>query len=84
LLAVRFVFMQRNIQSIGMVLRWKTIFSSDLSICSYLFFDDEIGVDWNQYANIRDWLARIRALPRWKHPYQLLPGHPIPDKKSPT
>jgi len=22
--------------------------------------------------------------PRWKHPYQLLPGHPISDKKSPS
>lgn len=40
------------------------------------------GADWNQYPNIRDWLASIRALPRWKHPYQLLPGHPIPVKKS--
>jgi glutathione S-transferase len=51
---------------------------ADLSVCGYLFFDDEIGADWGQYPNIRDWLARIRSLPRWKHPYQLLPGHPIP------
>jgi glutathione S-transferase len=51
---------------------------ADLSICGYLFFDDELGVDWNRYPNIRDWLARIRALPGWQHPYQLLPGHPIP------
>jgi len=57
---------------------------ADLSICAYLFFDDEIDIDWKQHPNVRDWLARIRALPRWKHPYQLLPGHPIPDKKSPT
>lgn len=51
---------------------------ADLSLCGYLFFDDEIGVDWNEHPNIRDWLARIRAEPRWKHPYALMPGHPRP------
>jgi glutathione S-transferase len=51
---------------------------ADLSLCGYLFFDDEIGVDWNAYPNVRDWLARLRALPRWKHPYELMPGHPRP------
>jgi glutathione S-transferase len=51
---------------------------ADLSLCGYLFFDDEIGVDWNAYPNLRDWLARLRALPRWKHPYELMPGHPRP------
>ena len=54
---------------------------ADLSLCGYLFFDDEIGVDWNGYANVRDWLARIRALPSWKHPYELMPGHPLPKKQ---
>jgi len=53
---------------------------ADLSICGYLYFEDELGVDWNQYPNLRDWLERIRALPRWKHPYELLPGHPLPGK----
>jgi len=51
---------------------------ADCSLCGYLFFDDEIGVDWQQYPGIRDWLARIRAEPRWKHPYALMPGHPLP------
>lgn len=55
---------------------------ADLSICGYLFFDDELGVDWNQFPNIQDWLARIRALPRWQHPYRLLPGHPIPARNT--
>jgi len=53
---------------------------ADLSACGYLFFEDELGVDWNQYPGIRDWLARIRAEPRWRHPYELLPGHPIPGR----
>jgi len=51
---------------------------ADLSLCGYLFFDDEIGVDWNVYPSIRDWLARIRSEPRWKHPYNLMPGHSSP------
>ena len=50
----------------------------DLSLCGYLFFDDEIGVDWKGYPGIHAWLARIRAQPRWRHPYQLMPGHPRP------
>jgi glutathione S-transferase len=53
---------------------------ADLSACGYLFFDDELGVDWKDYPGIRAWLARIRGEPRWKHPYELLPGHPIPGR----
>jgi len=56
---------------------------ADLSVAGYLFFDDEIGVDWNEYPAVRDWLARIRALPGWKHPYDLMPGHPLPADKMP-
>lgn len=52
---------------------------ADLSVCDYLFWDDELAVDWAQYPNIRDWLLRIRSEPHWKHPL-LLPGHPIPAK----
>jgi glutathione S-transferase len=51
---------------------------ADLSLCGYLYFDDEIGVDWAGYPGIRDWLARIRAEPRWRAPYDLMPGHPRP------
>ena len=50
---------------------------ADISICAYLFFDDELGVDWKDYPNIHAWLQRLRAQPRWKHPYDLLPGHPL-------
>ena len=51
---------------------------ADLSICGYLFFDDEIGVDWSEFPAIHAWLSRLKALPRWKHPYDLMPGHPRP------
>lgn len=53
---------------------------ADISACGYLFFEDELDVDWNQYPNLRDWLQRIRSEPGWKHPYDLLPGHPIPKR----
>jgi len=54
---------------------------ADISACAYLFFEDELGVSWTQYPNIDRWLGRLRAEPRWRHPYALLPGHPIPARK---
>ena len=52
---------------------------ADFSMCGYLFFDDEIGVDWaSDYPNIHAWLGRIKSLDGWQHPYDLMPGHPLP------
>lgn len=52
---------------------------ADFSMCGYLFFDDEIGVDWgSDYPNIHAWLERIKSLDGWQHPYDLMPGHPLP------
>ena len=53
---------------------------ADISVCGYLFFEDELGVAWSQYPGIQSWLTRVRAEPRWKHPYDLLPGHPLPER----
>ena len=53
---------------------------ADLSMCGYLFWPDEFGVAWTDYPAIGAWLERIRALPGWVHPYQLMPGHPLPAK----
>ena len=50
---------------------------ADLSLCGYLYWPDEIGVSWNDYPHIQTWLNAIAALPGWKHPYQLMPGHPL-------
>ncbi len=52
---------------------------ADLSLCGYLFWPDELGVDWDTYPNVPDWLERIRAERRWVHPYALMPGHPRPE-----
>ena len=40
---------------------------------------DVIGFDIaSEHNNIAAWLGRIKALPGWKHPYDLMPGHPLP------
>jgi glutathione S-transferase len=50
---------------------------ADLSICGYLYWPDEFGVSWTDYPRIGAWLERIRKLPGWVHPYELMPGHPL-------
>ena len=52
---------------------------ADLSLAGYLFWPEEIGVDWDDHPHIRDWLGRLRGQPRWVHPYALMPGHPRPE-----
>lgn len=51
---------------------------ADISLCGYLFWDDEIGVNWADYPGIDTWLQRIKVTPGWVHPYKLMPGHPLP------
>ena len=55
---------------------------ADLSLCGYLFWPEEIGVDWAAYPNIARWLTHLRNEPLWVHPYQLMPGHPLPAAAS--
>ncbi|MBY4946329.1 glutathione S-transferase C-terminal domain-containing protein [Cupriavidus respiraculi] len=52
---------------------------ADFSLAGYVFFDDEIGVHWRkEYPHVHAWMERMRAMPGWKHPYDLMPGHPVP------
>jgi glutathione S-transferase len=54
---------------------------ADLSLCAYLFWEDELGVDWHSsHPAIAAWLARIRARPGWQPAYSLMPGHPLPGR----
>ena len=53
---------------------------ADFSMCGYLYWPDEFGVSWADYPAIGPWLERIKALPGWVHPYELMPGHPLPVK----
>ena len=50
---------------------------ADLSMCGYLYWPDEFGMSWADHPHVGAWLERIRALPRWVHPYELMPGHPL-------
>jgi glutathione S-transferase len=55
---------------------------ADLSLVAYLYYPaEEFGFDIAaEHKNIAAWLERIKALPGWKHPYDLMPGHPIPGR----
>jgi glutathione S-transferase len=52
---------------------------ADISMTAYLYYPaEEFGFDIaKEHPAIGAWLARIKALPGWKHPYQLMPGYPF-------
>ena len=50
--------------------------NADISCCGYLFYPEPFGFDRADWPNIDRWLTGIEALPRWKHPYDLMPGSP--------
>ena len=62
----------------GTMAFFSSCFCCDLSICGYLYFPDEIDVSWSDYPAVGEWLERIQSLPGWAHPYDLMPGHPLP------
>ena len=51
----------------------KRVTIADFSLCGYLFYGDELPFDLEQHTHVMNWLDRIRALPGWKHPYDLMP-----------
>lgn len=55
---------------------------ADLSLVAYLYYPpEEFGFDVAaEHRNIAAWLGRIKALPGWAHPYELMPGHPLPGR----
>jgi glutathione S-transferase len=52
---------------------------ADISLVAYLYYPaEEFGFDIAAtYPSIGKWLDRVKALPGWKHPYELMPGHPL-------
>jgi glutathione S-transferase len=52
---------------------------ADLSLCGYMFYDGEIGIDVADFPAMAAWRERIRALPGWRHPYEIMPVAPLPD-----
>ena len=53
---------------------------ADVSLAGYLYYPaEEFGFDIGKdHPAIGAWRERVKALPGWKHPYELMPGHPIP------
>jgi glutathione S-transferase len=49
---------------------------ADFSVAGYVFYPvEEHGYDWGKsHPNIHAWTERVRALPGWKDPYELMPG----------
>ena len=45
---------------------------ADISCCGYLFWADHAEVDLAPWPAVTAWLERIRSLPRWQAPYDLL------------
>jgi len=52
---------------------------ADLSLVAYMYYPpEEFGFDIAaQHKHIGRWLERVKALPGWKHPYDLMPGYPL-------
>src|ERR1700742_2833595 len=50
---------------------------ADVSYCAYLYYPaEEFGFDIAaEHKNIGAWLDRMKALPHWAHPYDLMPGY---------
>ena len=57
---------------------------ADLSLSAYLYYPaDEFGFDIAaDYPAIGAFMTRLKALPGWQHPYELMPGYPLPKPGS--
>ena len=53
---------------------------ADVSLAGYLYYPvEEFGFDIGKdHPAIAAWRERVKALPGWGHPYDLMPGHPMP------
>jgi len=52
---------------------------ADLSLCGYLYYPaEESGYDIKaRYPAMAQWLERLKTLPGWKAPYELMPGEQV-------
>ncbi len=52
---------------------------ADISMTAYLYYPaEEYGFDIaKEHPAIGAWLERMKALPGWGHPYDLMPGYPF-------
>jgi glutathione S-transferase len=47
---------------------------ADFSMAGYVFYPEETGIDRAKFPHLNAWTERLKALPGWKHPYDLLPA----------
>jgi glutathione S-transferase len=52
---------------------------ADVSLAGYVYYPpEEFGFDIaKDHPHIGAWMERMKALPGWKHPYELMPGYPL-------
>jgi glutathione S-transferase len=57
---------------------------ADMSMCGYLYYPaEESGYDIaNAYPAMARWLERLKSLPGWKPPYEMMPGERVAPKWS--
>jgi glutathione S-transferase len=57
---------------------------ADFSLCGYLFYPiEESGYEVrSRFPNIAAWLERVKSIPGWALPYDILPGERIAPKWS--
>jgi glutathione S-transferase len=57
---------------------------ADISLAGYVFYpQEEHGFDFAaSHPNIHGWMERIKALPGWKAPYDLMPGERFMAKRD--
>jgi glutathione S-transferase len=53
--------------------------TADFSLAGYMFYPaEETGYDFKtSHPSLYAWIQRIKALPGWKNPYELMPGQRI-------
>jgi glutathione S-transferase len=44
----------------------------DIACCAYLFWPEQANLELSLWPNVKGWLERIRDLPGWQAPYDLL------------
>ena len=56
---------------------------ADMSLCGYLYYPaDETGIDIAaRYPAMFTWLGRLKELPGWTAPYELLPGERLAPRR---
>lgn len=55
---------------------------ADFSLCGYLYWPKEIGMNPEDFPNITAWLGRIAALPGYKTPEDLMPSGQEPETQT--